>query len=359
VVGVSKSFGGPDPALDDLSLEILDKELLVLLGPSGCGKTTLLNLLAGLEQPTQGDVYFGGQRVTDIPAEERDISMVFQSIGLYPHMNAIDNITFPLRLRKVPAAVIRERVEDMAGLLGIGRLLRRRINELSGGERQRVAIAKALIKRPRLFLLDEAFSNLDADLRRQLRSELVRIHHELDITMVFVTHDQEEAMSIADRIAVLNAGRLVQVGAPLEIYRHPATAWAARFIGAYPINLFNAELIPGAELGVQVEGQPPVVLDAVTRQRWQAANLPPKVILAIRPEHLHLSTDGPCEMQATVHIREVLGDTILYHLRAGQHQLRAVRPAAEVYELDQPIGLSFDWSRVFVFDAGTERALVA
>jgi len=360
VQSVTKSFGGPEPALNDLTIEILDKELLVLLGPSGCGKTTLLNILAGLDQPTTGEIFFADQRVTDIPAEDRDISMVFQSIGLYPHMNARQNIVFPLRLRKIPDDVIRDRVVEITDLLGIGSLLDRRINQLSGGQRQRVAITKALVKRPRLFLLDEAFSNLDADLRRQLRSELVRIHQELDITMVFVTHDQEEAMSMADRIAIMNSGRLVQLGSPLEIYQHPATLWVARFIGAYPINIFQAEVRPSPEgLNVLMDGKHPIQLDPDTLERWKAAKLPKQVVLAVRPEHVRLSAPGSGHLQGEIHVREVLGDKILYHLGAGGHHLRAVTGSSEVFHPDQGVGISLDWTHAFVFDSQTEKAVIS
>ncbi|MBA3416140.1 MAG: ABC transporter ATP-binding protein, partial [Chloroflexia bacterium] len=198
---VSKSFDGV-PAVRGLNLEIRDGELLVLLGPSGCGKTTTLNMLAGLEQPTGGQLFFGDQLMNAVPPEERDIAMVFQSIALYPHLDVRANIGFALATRKAAKATVAERTAEVAGILGIGDLLGRRIHQLSGGQRQRVAIAKALVRRPRLFLLDEPFSSLDAALRRQMRTELVRIHREVETTMVFVTHDQEEAMAIADRIAV-------------------------------------------------------------------------------------------------------------------------------------------------------------
>jgi ABC-type sugar transport system ATPase subunit len=225
--GVQKKFSNEAIAVKNLDFEIKDRELLVLLGPSGCGKSTTLNMLAGLELPTSGRIFFGNRDVTRVPPEERDISMVFQSIVLYPYLNVQDNILFALRLRKVPQDVQKQRLAEMASLLGIERYLRRAIHELSGGERQRVAIAKALVKRPKLFLLDEPFSSLDAEMRRELRGELVRIRRGLDTTMLFVTHDQEEALSIADRIAVMNQGELVQIAQPLEIYDSPATMWVA------------------------------------------------------------------------------------------------------------------------------------
>jgi ABC-type sugar transport system ATPase subunit len=216
---VGKQFEGGVSAVKDLNLEIRDGELLVLLGPSGCGKTTTLNMLAGLEQPSTGQLYFNDRAMNNVPPEERDIAMVFQSVALYPHLNVRDNIGLALKTRRVPRQQIAERTAEVVGILDIAPLLNRRIHQLSGGQRQRVAIAKALVRRPRLFLLDEPFSSLDAALRRQMRSELVRIHREVETTMVFVTHDQEEAMAIADRIGVMRSGELIQLGPPLDVYR--------------------------------------------------------------------------------------------------------------------------------------------
>src|SRR5918993_2989623 len=239
---VSKQFEGGVAVVKDLNLEIRDGELLVLLGPSGCGKTTTLNMLAGLERPTAGQLYFNNRAMNDVPPEERDIAMVFQSVALYPHLNVRDNIGLALKTRRVPRQQIAERTAEVVGILDIASLLNRRIHQLSGGQRQRVAIDKALVRRPQLFLLDEPFSSLDAALRRQMRSELVRIHREVETTMVFVTHDQEEAMAIADRIGVMSEGELIQLGPPLDVYRAPRNLWLAKFIGAHPINVIDASL---------------------------------------------------------------------------------------------------------------------
>ena len=239
-VDVSKQFEGGVAAVRHLDLAIQDGELLVLLGPSGCGKTTTLNMLAGLERPTSGQLFFGDREMNDVPPEERDIAMVFQSIALYPHLNVRENIGFALKTQGVPRQQIAERTTEVARILDITPLLNRRIHQISGGQRQRVAIAKALVRRPRLFLLDEPFSSLDAALRRQMRSELLRIHREIETTMVFVTHDQEEAMAIADRIGVMSDGELIQLGSPLEVYRAPRNLWLAQFIGAHPLNVIEA-----------------------------------------------------------------------------------------------------------------------
>ena len=253
---VTKTIGGTT-ILNGLDLEIRSEELLVLLGPSGCGKSTTLNIIAGVEPASSGKVFFGAEDVTGIPPGRRDVAMVFQSVGLYPHLDVYENITFPLRLRKIPQATIDERVNVTTDLLGISTLLKRRIHAVSGGERQRVAIAKALVKRPRVFLLDEPFSSLDAEIRRQLRAELARIQRELKTTMVFVTHDQEEAMSIGDRIAVMNNGAVVQLGSPLDIYKWPRNLWAAKFVGNHPVNILPMRSQNGR---IAIDGPPPIDL---------------------------------------------------------------------------------------------------
>lgn len=358
---VTKRFGEVT-SLDNLSLEIQDRELLVLLGPSGCGKSTTLNLLAGLEQPTEGEIYFGERLMNGIPAEKRDVSMVFQTIGLYPHLNVLDNITFPLRLQKVAPDVIGKRVDEMVEILGISNLLERRLIELSGGERQRVSIAKALIKRPTLFLLDEPFSSLDADRRRQLRSDLVRIHRRLDTTMVFVTHDQEEAMSVADRIVVMSAAKLQQVGSPLDIHNAPTNLWVAQFIGAQPINVVDAYWQPGvATARLFAEDGPQVDLDSGFGEKLQARDVDSAFILGVRPEFLSVKpANGESGgIRGEVYTRQVLGNHILYHIQADGHELRAVTPAQYRLELGQPVAVEFDWSHSFVFDRDSQQCLIS
>ena len=358
---VSKRFG-ETTVLDDLSLVIHDKELLVLLGPSGCGKTTTLNLLAGLEQPTTGEIFFGDRLMNDIPAEQRDISMVFQSIGLYPHLNVWENITFPLRLRKVPRSVIDQRVEEIVEILGISRLLKRRMLELSGGERQRVAIAKALVKRPYLFLLDEPFSSLDADLRRQLRADIVRIHRQLDTTMVFVTHDQEEAMSVADRIVVMSKARLQQVGSPLDVHDKPANLWVAKFVGAHPINVMDCYWHPSTpELTLFTPQGPKVRVGDRLRRKMAEVGVKEQFILGIRPHYLRLSPDtgGGDRLPAEVFTRQVLGTQILYSLLVGGHELSAVVSSEQRFEPGARVAVECDWAHAIIFDKETELCQVA
>src|SRR5512138_944669 len=236
---VTKQFGEVK-AVNDLTLDIQDKEFLVLVGPSGCGKTTALRLLAGLEEISAGTIFIGDRVVNDVAPKDRDIAMVFQSYALYPHMSVYDNMAFGLRLRKTPKAQIDRRVKEAAGLLGIGELLQRKPKQLSGGQRQRVALGRAIVREPKVFLMDEPLSNLDAKLRVQTRAELIKLHRRLGITTIYVTHDQVEAMTMGDRIAVMNAGIVQQVDTPLNLYNHPANQFVAGFIGSPAMNFFEA-----------------------------------------------------------------------------------------------------------------------
>jgi ABC-type sugar transport system ATPase subunit len=358
---VGKQFEGGVPAVKDLNLEIRDGELLVLLGPSGCGKTTTLNMLAGLEQPSTGQLYFNDRAMNNVPPEERDIAMVFQSVALYPHLNVRDNIGLALKTRRVPRQQIAERTAEVVGILDIAPLLNRRIHQLSGGQRQRVAIAKALVRRPQLFLLDEPFSSLDAALRRQMRSELVRIHREVETTMVFVTHDQEEAMAIADRIGVMRSGELIQLGPPLDVYRTPRNLWVAQFIGAHPVNVIDASLTPnGAQL--LPDGAWTKVMPEPVRSIVDGNTSDGKFLIGIRPEHLSVTAanrppdaDG---WQAEVYTRQILGTDILYELASNGHLLRAVTPTSQLFDIGDPVAIRFDWTDAFVFDPESGDALV-
>jgi multiple sugar transport system ATP-binding protein len=360
---IGKRFGGSTgpAALNELDLDIHDKELLVLLGPSGCGKTTTLNILAGLEEPTSGELWFGDELRNGVPAEERDVSMVFQSIALYPHLNVEENIIFALKLRKVPREEIARRVNDVVPMLGMQPYLTRKLHQLSGGERQRVAIAKALVKRPRLFLLDEPFSSLDADMRRQLRTELVRIHRSLETTMVFVTHDQEEAMSVADRIVVMDHGNLIQVGTPLDVYYRPVNVWTSRFVGTHPINLFDIEIAADRPQVNPVDRPDvPMPMDADRHARLRAAAPDGRVMVGIRPEFVKLQPVNGVNGTAwkgEVFTRQVLGTSILYDVRSVDSHITAVSDAEDQLSVGSNVGVEMLWSRAFFFDKQTERRL--
>jgi ABC-type sugar transport system ATPase subunit len=280
--GLDKSFGG-NPVVRSVSLRAEDGEFLVLVGPSGCGKSTLLRLIAGLETPDRGEVRIDGRVVNELEPGERDVAMVFQNYALYPHMTVEANVAFPLRMARVPRAERAARAAEALALLGIGDLARRKPAQLSGGQQQRVALARALVRRPKLFLFDEPLSNVDAKLRAEMRAELARLHRELGATMVYVTHDQVEAMTLGTRIAVLEGGALQQVGPPLEVYREPANRFVAGFLGAPPMNLLDGE--DAAALGA------------------------PGAVAGFRPQEAALG--GP--LRARITLLEELGSETLVH----------------------------------------------
>ncbi len=323
---LTKRFDGQAPALSDLSLDVAAREFLVLLGPSGCGKTTILRLIAGLEEPSAGEIVIDGVRVNDLPPKDRDVAMVFQSYALYPHLTARQNIGFPLRMRRVPAAEIAERVAEVAAMLELNELLDRKPAQLSGGERQRVALGRAVVRRPKVFLFDEPLSNLDARLRVQMRAELVRLHRSLAATMLYVTHDQVEAMTMGQRIAVLSRGELQQVGTPEEIYGKPANTFVASFIGT-----------PGMNLIRDHEG---------------------RKLLGFRPEDGSLGALDGAARAGGVSLIERLGSETLVHLRLDSGETVVCRlRGAPAPEVDQRVGLWFARDRVQVFDPATGRRL--
>jgi multiple sugar transport system ATP-binding protein len=299
---VTKRFGDV-VAVDDVTLEIPDREFLVLLGPSGCGKSTALRMIAGLDEPTSGMIRIGGEVVNGVEPKDRDIAMVFQSYALYPHKSVRQNIEFPLLPRRVDKAERTRLVGDAAGMLGLSDLLDRKPRALSGGQRQRVALARALVRRASVFLMDEPLSNLDAKLRTQTRAELIELHHRLETTFIYVTHDQIEAMTMASRVAILEAGALQQVGKPQDVYERPANLFVARFVGNPPMNTFPAT-VARAEQGhtwAETAGGAVEVPD-------HAGPMGRALVLGVRPEHLHLgSGDDPTGIPATVRVVESLG----------------------------------------------------
>jgi ABC-type sugar transport system ATPase subunit len=326
---VVKNYDGGVQAVKGIDLEIADREFVVLVGPSGCGKSTTLRMIAGLEEITEGEIWIGGDVVNDVPPRDRDIAMVFQNYALYPHMSVFDNMAFGLKLRKFPKDEIKRRVDEAARILDIGMLLDRKPRALSGGQRQRVAMGRAIVRNPKVFLFDEPLSNLDAKLRVQMRAELQALHRRLATTSLFVTHDQVEAMTLAQRMIVMNAGRAEQIGAPLEVYAKPATTFVASFIGSPPMNLIPRER----------NGRP--------------------VLLGIRPEHLEPCAEKDAMLIVEIDLIEPLGaDTLVYgHLGAPGTKNSEARIAARMQSsMDVRAGklpLRYDPAQVHYYDPAT------
>jgi len=300
--GLTKKFGNV-VAVNNVNLEIKDGSFMVLLGPSGCGKTTILRLIAGLEKPTEGRIYIDDRDVTELSPKDRDIAMVFQTYSLYPHMTVYENIAFPLRIRRIKRDELDRRVREVADMLGLSEMLHKKPRELSGGQRQRVAMGRAIIRKPRVFLFDEPLSNLDAKLRIQMRAELSRLHKQLGITSIYVTHDQVEAMTLGDEIAVINKGEIQAVGEPLEIYKKPNNIFVAGFIGAPPMNIIKGEIKDSEfisdKLRVQLSN-PPIQGDCT---------------IGIRPEHVEVvEGDG---IEGTVEVVEAVGSESILYVDSG------------------------------------------
>jgi multiple sugar transport system ATP-binding protein len=357
---VTKAFGDI-VALRDLDLEVYDGEFLVLVGPSGCGKSTALRLVAGLEEPTTGRIFIGDRMVNDLAPKDRDVSMVFQSYALYPHMTVRENLAHPLQLRRVPKPEIEERVRKVAELLSIPDLLQRRPKELSGGQRQRVALGRAIVRDPEVFLMDEPLSNLDVKLRVRTRAELIKLHERLRTTTIYVTHDQQEAMTLGDRIAVLNNGQLQQLGTPDNLYNHPSNLFVAGFIGSPTMNLLDGHL--SAQDGILLFEGPGISLQVPPGPAsFLAPYVDDPVVLGVRPEHIfdrEEVDDVPpgATFQARVDLIEPLGSETLVHALVGDQGLTArVSPDSELRR-----GLQADFvvdtRHLHVFDRKTGRAL--
>jgi len=341
---VSKTFRGGVDAVKNLNLEVKDKEFVVLLGPSGCGKTTTLLMIAGVYKPTTGYIYFDDMVVNDLEPKDRNIGMVFQSYALYPHMTVFENIAFPLRLKKLPKQEIDARVREVAAMLRIDDLLDRKPSQLSGGQQQRVALARAIVKQPQLFLMDEPLSNLDAKIRIEVRAELKRLQRELGITTIYVTHDQAEAMSLADRVAVLNKGELQQYATPEELYNNPANTFVASFIGSPPANILDAEVALEPQPRVEVAGASfalPEDLARVFRELGET-----KVLLMLRPEHVQVRRGKGFTIYAT----EWLGREEFAFLRAPDGTLvRAVLRPEERLSVGEEVEVFFDFKKVHFY----------
>ncbi len=350
-------------AADDFTLDIADKEFIVLVGPSGCGKSTTLRMVAGLEQITDGELLIDGVKVNDVAPKDRDIAMVFQNYALYPHMTVYDNMAFALKMRKLPPQEIDQKVREAAKILDITQYLDRKPKALSGGQRQRVAIGRAIVRNPKVFLMDEPLSNLDAKLRNQMRAEIIKLRQRIDTTFIYVTHDQTEAMTLGDRIVIMKDGEVQQIGTPQEVFDHPANQFVAGFIGMPQMNFYDAEL-------VKENGQYAVVLDGAKialseEKQTRLAKLdvqPQSVTLGVRPEHILLSGEDGKMIQGKVDVSEMMGSAIHLHINAGGKDTIIIVPTMDLAEdadfsIGAMVSFTFHGRHAHLFSKETEKNL--
>jgi len=359
---ISKSYGDGIKAVDCVSLEVENKEFMVLVGPSGCGKSTTLRMIAGLEDISEGKIFIGDKLVNDVPAKDRDIAMVFQNYALYPHMTVFENMSFGLRLRRYPKAEITQRVHEAADILGIKHLLYRRPRELSGGERQRVAVGRAIVRKPVVFLFDEPLSNLDAKLRVQMRTEIHKLHIRLQTTIIYVTHDQIEAMTMGDRIAVMKGGILQQVDEPITIYDRPKNKFVAGFIGSPPMNFMNGRIIKKDSRIYFDEGRIRVKLVEDMYSKI-APYIGKEIVFGMRAEDVYdklFVSNVPPEnvVRATCEVVEPMGSEVYLYLNTGLNTFIARVGAHNKPEVNQDMDVVFDMSKVHFFDKNTEETIV-
>ena len=351
---MSKSYG-PVPALRALDIRIEDGEFLTLLGPSGCGKSTALACIAGLERPSSGRIVFGDRDVTRLEPHERDIAMVFQDYALYPHMTVRENMSFGLHQQRLGRQEVERQVSAAADALGLAALLERRPAELSGGQRQRVAVGRAVVRNPAVFLMDEPLSNLDAALRVRTRTEIRRLQRELGVTSVFVTHDQEEAMVLSDRIAVIRGGELQQLGPPMEVYRNPVNLFVASFIGSPAMNMLDAAIqADGDALLAHVAGQVVRLPRSAARTAWTGER---KALLGIRPTDLGIAAPDAAELRGTVFLVEPVGPFAYVDVEIGGWAVRATTDPDSAPAIGDTVGLPLTPGRACLFDQGTEARL--
>ena len=348
-------------AVQNFNLEIKDKEFIVLVGPSGCGKSTTLRMVAGLEEITSGELYIDGELMNDVAPKDRDIAMVFQSYALYPHMTVYDNMAFSLKMRHTPKAEIDQKVREAAEILDITEYLQRKPKALSGGQRQRVAIGRAIVRNPKVFLMDEPLSNLDAKLRNQMRAEIIKLREKIDTTFIYVTHDQTEAMTLGDRIVIMRDGYIQQIGTPQQVFNHPANLFVAGFIGTPQMNFFRgAELVKqGDNYAVNILGKSFVLPEDKQALLRQKNEQPRQVIAGVRPVHLTLGNDG---IPAVVDVSEMMGSELHLHLNADGTDVVAVVPTAELGDEfisgHQEVRFTMKPSMIHLFDPETEMSLL-
>ena len=353
-------------AVKDFNLEIKDREFVVFVGPSGCGKSTTLRMVAGLEEISGGELYIDGKLMNDVAPKDRDIAMVFQSYALYPHMTVRENLAFPLKLKKVDKAEIDKKVDEAAEILGITEYLDRKPKALSGGQRQRVAIGRAIVREPKVLLMDEPLSNLDAKLRNQMRAEIIKLRQRINTTFIYVTHDQTEAMTLGDRIVIMKGGITQQIGTPQEVFDHPANLFVSGFIGVPQMNYFDAKLLKDAKGGyeIELEGKK-IEISAEKQANLKAHNVEPQdIILGVRPEHIALFGEGKDMFHGTVEVSEMMGSSYHLHLNAmGQSIIVIVQTMDikgtqhESFSPGQDIAFTFGGNVVHMFSKSTEQNL--
>jgi multiple sugar transport system ATP-binding protein len=356
---VSKQYGSNVLAVDNLNLSIESGEMMVFLGPSGCGKTTSLRMLAGLESITSGNIRIGDRVVNELPPRARNIAMVFQSYALYSHLSVFENLAYPLKVRKIKKGEVQRRVEEVAAMVQISELLHRKPREISGGQRQRVALGRAIIREPSVFLMDEPLSNLDAKLRLHMRGELKRFQRDLETTTIYVTHDQAEAMTLADRVAIMNLGVLQQVGPPREVYRNPVNMFVAGFLGSPPMNFLDLSVARQGDQMFLTSQTVRVQAPAEWSRQISANGRVEKIAFGVRPEHIRVSlAPVPGAISAEVFVVEDLGNELLLDMRVdGQPIISRVIDIQEP-NIGDPVWLSFDNDDVHVFDPATQTHIV-
>ena len=359
VVNLHKRFD-KTIAVDGITFEVGDGEFIVLLGPSGCGKTTTLRCIAGLEVPDEGEIYIDDKMVNELPPKDRDIAMVFQSYALYPHMSVYDNLAFPLKMKKYPKQEIEKRVKEVAKLLRIEELLNRKPRQLSGGQQQRVALGRALVRNPKVWLMDEPLSNLDAKLRVYMRAELKKLQKDLNITTIYVTHDQAEAMAMADKVAVMSQGKILQYDAPTNVYERPANLFVAGFLGSPPMNFVEANLVERDSKIMLDAGFFTYPLDEKLGKIVKDNVASDKVIIGFRPEHMIVSDEKVpnAVFQADLYVVEPMGSSFIVDLRAGEYLIKAiVPPTTKLPPPGEKVWAGFPPDKLHIFDAKTEKAL--
>jgi multiple sugar transport system ATP-binding protein len=353
-----KRYGNNAPVITGVNLEIRDHEFMVLVGPSGCGKSTLLRMVAGLEEITGGTIAIGGRVVNDVPPKDRDIAMVFQSYALYPHMSVRENLEFGLKIRKVPRAEMDRLVAEAARILEIEEYLGRRPKELSGGQRQRVALGRAIVRKPSVFLFDEPLSNLDAKLRVQMRAEIKKLQQRLQVTSIYVTHDQVEAMTMGDRIAIMNGGILQQVGTPLEVYERPANVFVANFIGMPPMNFVRCQV---TEAGRLLSARTFALPSPEAARDGLAARAGKDVIVGVRPENVleagRQTRGATAPVELTVELVETLGNEVVVHARHGEDTISFKMDPHHPPKMGGKVQAVVELDRLHLFDAETEKRI--